>query len=51
MKAFLAKIEAIWMAVTFAEAGEWDTAKEFLKPFEKRIERESSKSKRPYLRA
>ncbi|MBW1776027.1 MAG: hypothetical protein JRI76_08950 [Deltaproteobacteria bacterium] len=49
MKSFLAKLETIWMAVTFAEAGEWDTARALVEPPDKRKEREKTRSKRIYV--
>jgi|YelNatPaOPRAMG01_1025707.scaffolds.fasta_scaffold00090_53 hypothetical protein len=47
---FQEKWEAFWMAVTFAEAGEWDTAVSIYKNIQKRPEKRVAERKRPEQR-
>jgi len=51
MKEWLEKIETLWIAITFAEAGEWETAKTWMEAGEKRKDPEPLRPKRPRLRA
>jgi hypothetical protein len=44
---FQEKWQAFWMAVTFAEAGEWDTATSIYKETRKRPEKRVAERKRP----
>jgi hypothetical protein len=44
---FQEKWQAFWMAVTFAEAGEWDTATSIYKETQKRPEKRVAERKRP----
>lgn len=43
---FQEKWEAIWMAVAFAEAGEWDTAASIYESVQKRPEKRVTEQKR-----
>lgn len=57
LNGFMEKFEAMAMAVTFAEAGEWKTAERYLNPRPKEQEkgdyprRQSGKRKQPRMRA
>lgn len=44
---FQEKWQAFWMAVTFAEAGEWDTATSIYKSTQKRPDERVADRKRP----
>lgn len=47
---FQEKWDAIWMAITFAEAGEWDTATSLYREAQKRADKRVAERKRPEQR-